>query len=157
MVLLRFAEQKSSRPVRPGIRRILAESSFRQMLSLEHTRSQRTGQFPALLTVETTSPRQAGTNSDLWPAILSVLQGTTRECDLTGWVETNVSIGVLLTEVIPDRGLTALRGRISSALRQKLTPEEFECIRLVTSTQPEELRMEADAVEGLCLARKQRG
>jgi hypothetical protein len=136
----RFADNRSRAFGWTGNRRVLPQSSFHQMLTLEHVRSERTRRPFALLTLETDRSGDAAADSEFWSLVLSVLHATTRESDLTGWVEPNASIGILLTEVTPDCGLHSLRGRVSVALQRKLTPEQFCRIRFVTPARPDALR-----------------
>lgn len=110
------------------------------MLALERLRSQRTGRPFALLMVGTDRSAQKGAGLGLWPSILEALTVTTRDSDMTGWIERNASIGVLLTEVSGDGALDSLRSRIIAVLKEKLTAEELRHIRFDTPAPAETLR-----------------
>jgi hypothetical protein len=142
-----ITDRRSRTPNRGGDRRILSEGAFRKMLTLEQVRSERTQRPFALAIVQVTCSPSSIAAPYLWPVILAALRTTTRESDVTGWIERDSAVGILLTEVIPDGGLQCVRSRISSVLQSVLGPEHFSLLRFDMSLQPETLRPAAHAAD----------
>ena len=126
--------------VRP--KEILSEKDFRRMLSLEQKRSERAQRPFAILLMETGRPHSSENNILALLNILSVLQTATRETDLMGWYETNISVGVMFTEIMMDNdlSLSTILSRISAILREKLSAEQFGQIKFSCDLYPEELK-----------------
>jgi len=120
---------------------ILSERAFHRMISLEEKRSKRTQRPFALLFMNLGRTVPVENNFRPLLNILSVLQANTRETDLIGWYETNVSVGVMFTEITVgnDLILGAILSRINATLRRKLTPEQFSQIKGSCVLFPEEL------------------
>jgi hypothetical protein len=120
---------------------ILSEKAFRRILSLEQKRSERT-QRPFALLLMDTGRALPNENAAVLRNILSVLQSATRETDLMGWHETNVSVGVMLTEIMLENHLilSAILSRINATLRDKLSGEHFSQIKFSCDLYPEQLR-----------------
>jgi hypothetical protein len=124
-----------------GSKEVLPEEAFRRMISLERKRSERTQRPFALLLMDTGRSFSNGDNAETLLNVLSVLQPATRETDLMGWYETNVSAGVMFTEITLDNNLIlgAILSRINATLREKLTTEQFSQIKFSCHLFPEEL------------------
>jgi hypothetical protein len=109
-------------------RSILHEDAFRRMLSLERKRAQRS-QKPFLLTLLEMENELAGERSRTTLAkILSALDSTTRETDVTGWYRSECVVGVMFTEIaLEDRTsiLATIMARVSETLRSHLTAQQF--------------------------------
>ena len=116
------------------------------MLSLEQKRSERTQRPFALLVMDAgrllpirrnMEPKKSGILLD----ILSGIQTETRETDLMGWYQTNVSVGVMFTEIMSDNALilNAILSRINKTLRLKFTTEQFNQITFSCQLFPEEV------------------
>jgi hypothetical protein len=124
-----------------GSKEVLREEAFRRMISLEQKRSERTQRPFALLLMDTGRllPNNKSARSLL--DVLSALQDDTRETDQMGWYESNVSVGVMFTEITLDDRLilSAILSRINATLREKLTTEQFSQIKFSYHLFPEEL------------------
>ena len=119
---------------------ILAEEIFLRMISLERKRSERTQRPFVLLLMDTGRNLSTEKNGRILLEILSSLQGATRETDVMGWYEANSVVGVMFTEITPDNNLvlSTILGRISDALRGRLTTEQFSQLKFSFHLFPEE-------------------
>jgi lipopolysaccharide/colanic/teichoic acid biosynthesis glycosyltransferase len=76
--------------------------------------------------------------------VLGLLSLATRETDVSGWYESHV-VGVMFTEItLEDRGaiLQVMMERVSDSLRDNLSAEQFQKIRLTVHLFPEEWKQE---------------
>lgn len=110
---------------------VLAEENFRRMISRERKRSERTQRPFVLLLMDTGHSLPNEKNGRVLLDILSALQAATRETDVMGWYEMNSVIGVIFTEITLDNKLilSPILSRISDALRDQLTTEQFSQIK----------------------------
>jgi hypothetical protein len=122
-------------------RSILREEAFRRMLSLERKRAQRS-QKPFLLTLLELESQPASEKSrKTLGKVLSALDSTTRDTDVTGWYKDECVVGVMFTEIaIEDRGsiLATIMTRVSETLRSHLTPQQFSQVGISFHLFPEE-------------------
>jgi hypothetical protein len=111
------------------------------MLALEQKRSERTLRPFALLLVDTQNLRPQENGARLILEVLAALQSDTRETDLIGWYEANVSAGVMFTEIMLDNRpiITAILSRMNESLRKQLTEQQFDQIKFSCQLFPEEL------------------
>jgi hypothetical protein len=111
------------------------------MLALEQKRSERTQRPFALLLVETQNLRPQESGPRLLLEVLAALQSDTRETDLIGWYQTNVSAGVMFTEIMLDNRpiLNAILSRMNASLRKQLTEKQFDQVKFSCQLFPEEL------------------
>jgi lipopolysaccharide/colanic/teichoic acid biosynthesis glycosyltransferase len=119
---------------------VLAEEVFCRMITLERKRSERTQRPFVLLLMETGCSLPAAKNSRILLEILSALQAATRETDVMGWYKSDSVVGVMFTEITLDSNLilSTILARISDALRNKLTTEQFGQIKFSFHVFPEE-------------------
>jgi hypothetical protein len=113
---------------------VLTEEAFRRMLRIEQIRSRRTQSPFALVTIETRRSQTAGNDFALLPKVLAVVRSVSRKSDLTGWMETGASIGVMLMDLQSEKRLDSYRSRILNELRKCLTPDQVSGIRFRCST-----------------------
>jgi hypothetical protein len=122
-------------------RSILREAAFRRMLSLERKRAQRSRK-PFLLTLLEMENQLASEKSrKTLGKVLSVLDSTTRETDVTGWYKDECVVGVMFTEIaIEDRSsiLATIMARVSDTLRSHLTSQQFNQVGISFHLFPEE-------------------
>jgi hypothetical protein len=120
---------------------VLSEESFRRMISLERRRSERSQRPFVLLLMDLGRSLPIEENVRILLKILAALQDVTRETDLMGWYETNVSVGVMFTDITLDKSLilNAILSRINGILREKFTAEQFSQINFLCRLFPEEL------------------
>ena len=109
-------------------RSILRDEAFQKMLALERKRAQRS-QKPILLTLLELQGQFASEKSrKTLGKILSVLDTTTRDTDVTGWYKDDCVVGVMFTEIGTEERssiLAAITARVTETLREHLTPQQF--------------------------------
>ena len=110
---------------------ILSEEAFRQMISHERKRSERSQRPFALLLIDTGRNRPGDKQGRVLLDMLSALQAATRETDFTGWYTTNSVVGVMFTEIILDNNavLSTILSRIGALLSERLETEQFSRIK----------------------------
>lgn len=110
---------------------ILSEEAFRQMISVERKRSERSQRPFVLLLIDTGRNQPGEKQGRVLLDMLSALQGATRETDFTGWYTTNSVVGVMFTEIILDNNavLSTLLSRIGALLRESLDTDQFSRIK----------------------------
>jgi lipopolysaccharide/colanic/teichoic acid biosynthesis glycosyltransferase len=126
-----------SLPMNPrsgGEHRILHEEAFKQMISVERKRTERSRKPFLLLLLEAGGAyRSSKTSGKVLANILSAMLASTRDIDVVGWYENEYIVGVMFTElVIEDRNsiLSKMLTRVSSILQDVLTFEQFNQISI---------------------------
>jgi exopolysaccharide biosynthesis polyprenyl glycosylphosphotransferase len=131
----------SFQPASVDNRSVLNAESFERMISLERKRSERSRK-PFLLTlVDTGTSLPSDKNGKVLSKILSAISLATRETDVTGWYKTGSIIGVMFTEIIAEDKysiVSTMLARISGALRDKLSSEQFSQISISFHLFPED-------------------
>ena len=132
MTLLRI--EKSSRPVDPllgwisGAREVLKEDTFRRTIAVERKRTERSRK-PFLLTLlEVANPNGPEESERVLDRMMSALLLSTRETDVIGWYKDRTTVGLIFTDlVVNDKSsiLSVILGKVSTTLRDELTPEQF--------------------------------
>ena len=114
-------------------RSVLDEASFHRMISLERKRTERTRKPFLLMLLDTGGHQHSQKNGHALSNILSVLLASTRETDVTGWYKDQTVVGVVFSELaIDDKNslLSRMLARVSNALRDSLTFEQFNQISI---------------------------
>jgi lipopolysaccharide/colanic/teichoic acid biosynthesis glycosyltransferase len=137
VTLLRI--EKSSRPVDPllgwisGAREVLKEDTFRRTLAVERKRTERSRK-PFLLTLlEVANPNGPEESRRVLDRMMSALLLSTRETDAIGWYKDRTIVGLIFTDlVVNDKSsiLSVILGKVSTTLRDELTPEQFTQISM---------------------------
>ncbi len=116
-----------------GERKILHEEAFKQMISVERKRTERSRKPFLLLLLEAGGYRSSETSGTILANISSAMLASTREIDVVGWYENQYIVGVMFTElVIDDRNsiLSKMLTRVSNILQDILTFEQFNQISI---------------------------
>jgi hypothetical protein len=122
-------------------RSILREDAFRRMLSLERKRAQRSQKPFLLALLEMENEFVAEKSRKTLGRILSALDSTTRETDVTGWYKDEGVVGVMFTEIaLEDRSsvVATIMARVSETLRGHLTAQQFSQVGISFHLFPEE-------------------
>ncbi len=121
-------------------RAIPTDEAFHRVISVERKRTARSRQ-PFLLMLLDIHNCLSHHNSSTLDSIISVLTSSTRETDITGWYKDNSVIGIMFTEIgrtAHEPIISNILGRLSSALRTRLAPGQFDQIAISFHLFPEE-------------------
>lgn len=136
----------SAERVFAGERRVLNEESFQHMLSIERKRTERSRKAFLLMLLDTGAG--AGRNSaKRLENIVPTLLVNTRETDITGWYKDGSVLGVMFTELeIEDKEpiLRTMLERVSGALRENLTFDQFNKVSISFHLFPENWNHDSD-------------
>lgn len=122
-------------------RTILNEHAFRQMISLERKRSERSRNSFLLMLLEMGQNLHPDKNESIPGSVLSALSRQTRETDAVGWYDDHSIVGIIFNEINhEDRGtaLSTLSARVRETLRGDLTFEQFDRMKLSCHVFPED-------------------
>jgi exopolysaccharide biosynthesis polyprenyl glycosylphosphotransferase len=123
-----------------GHDRILPEAYFHRMICLERKRAERSGNPFLLMLLDTGKNFASDKNGKVLENVLAALALSTRDTDLTGWYRGHEVLGIMFTEISPDFEksiLATILIRLSSALRDCLTLEQFSQITITFHLFPE--------------------
>jgi len=112
---------------------VLQEDAFRQMISIERKRTERSRKPFLLMLLGTGGRYTSEKNERILSNVLSVMTASTRETDVVGWYKNQSTVGVMFTELaIDDRDsiLSTILARVSNILRDHLTFEQFNEISI---------------------------
>ena len=127
---------------------VLDEQSFRQVISVERKRTERSRNLFLLMLVDT-GANATGVSNGVADNIIAALASETRETDVLGWHKFGQMLGVMFTEISQANRnsiLELMLGRMGEVLRQALPAEQFENVRLAFHLFPED--WEFDKPEG---------
>lgn len=119
----------------------LDEEAFCRMIAIERKRTERSETPLLLMLLDTETSGSASRNGTCLPRILPALQRITRETDITGWYREKSVVGVLLTELTDTSRnsiVSTMLTRVSTALRNQLSPDQVNSIRIAFQWFPEE-------------------
>ncbi len=120
---------------------VLPEEHFHRMICLERKRAERSGKPFLLMLLDTGRFAHSEKNSRLLQNVFSALGLSTRDTDVTGWYKNHSVVGVMFTEIAVDLKKSIMGTmllRVSSALRDCLTLEQFSQINISFHLFPEE-------------------
>ncbi len=112
---------------------VLNEESFKRMIAIERKRTERSREPFLLMLVEAGNPQRTEKHGKPLDRILSAMLSSTRETDIVGWYKDRITVGVMFTGLaIEDKNivLSTILSRVSAALRDELTTEQFSQISL---------------------------
>jgi exopolysaccharide biosynthesis polyprenyl glycosylphosphotransferase len=128
-------------PARAEDTSILAEEHFHRMIRLERKRAERSGKPFLLMLLDAGKFLPHQKHGKVLANVLSALALTTRDTDVTGWYKQNAVVGIMFTEIAVDLKksiLATMLLRVSSALRDCLTLEQFSQISISFHLFPED-------------------
>ncbi len=109
------------------------EESFKRTIAIERKRTERSREPFLLMLVEGGSSQLAEKRGKPLDRILSAMLSSTRETDVVGWYKDRITVGVMFTGLaVDDKNvvLSTILSRVSAALRDELTTEQFSQISL---------------------------
>ena len=114
-------------------REVLSEETFRRMIALERKRTERSREPFLLMLLEVGNHQASEKNGKALDNMIAVLVPSIRETDVIGWYKDRTAIGVMFTGLAIDEKnsiLGAILGRVSTTLRDKLTPDQFNQVSI---------------------------
>jgi lipopolysaccharide/colanic/teichoic acid biosynthesis glycosyltransferase len=111
----------------------LNEDTFRRLIAIERKRTERSKAPFVLMLLEVMNHQNLAKTKRALDSIVTALLGACRDTDIVGWYTENRTIGVMFTGlVVNDRNsiLGAILNRVSDALRNELTFEQFSQISI---------------------------
>src|SRR5215472_11996762 len=110
---------------------LLPEQHFQRAIVLERKRAERSGKSFLLMLVESSECSSSEERGRLMSDILLPLSLSTRETDILGWYNEDVSLGVIFTEISIENKASiseAMRTRITEVLRNRLNAGQLRQI-----------------------------
>ena len=135
VALIALSEESSS-----GERVVLNPEAFRRMIALERKRSERSRK-PFVLLLLDMGDRPTDKNGKILRKISSVLSGSTRDTDVTGWYASDSVVGVMFTEIAAEDSASipgTIIARVTDTLRSNLALEQFNRVRISFHVFPEQ-------------------
>lgn len=114
-------------------RNALGEDAFGRMIVVERKRTERSGKPFLLMLLEAGNHQGSEKNGKAVDTMVSTLLSSTRETDVVGWYKEWTTVGVIFTGLLVDDKhsiLNTILTRVSTALRDKLTFEQFNQVSI---------------------------
>ncbi len=111
----------------------LDEETFRQMIAIERKRTERSSAPFLLMLLEADSDQSAKKHRATLDAATAALLASSRDTDLIGWYKDREILGTIFTGlIVNDKGsiLETFLNKINATLREELSPEQFNQIRI---------------------------
>lgn len=124
-----------------GDRIALEEKVFKRMIAVERKRTERSQSPFVLMLMEMNGDHEQSWIKEALKAVLSALLATCRDTDLVGWYKDGEVIGVMFTALeikSNDSILNAILNRVSAALQDELTFEQFSQVGITFHIFPDE-------------------
>ncbi len=118
---------------------VVEETFFIRMLRLERKRTERSGKPFMLMLLDGEELFQANSGAETLAHIVAAISGSTRETDTLGWYEQGAKLAVLFAEIDTADGaaLGKVVERVTLALRQHLSAEQFKALKISFRVFPE--------------------
>src|SRR5262249_23411823 len=116
------------------------EESFAGILRFERMRTDRSQRLFLLLLLEFSPPPRNGRRQrqTLVKNVIQSLKLAIRQTDMMGWFKNNTVIGVIFTELRPERpAIGKILERVNTALRARVTPEQIATITVSVHVYPD--------------------
>ena len=121
-------------------RKALDEDTFRRVIAIERKRTERS-KAPFVLMLLEIEDQHAAKATRALDSGMDVLLATSRDTDMVGWYESKHTIGVLFTGLMAgDKSaiLTTILSRVSKTLREELTFEQFNLVKISLHYYPDD-------------------
>jgi lipopolysaccharide/colanic/teichoic acid biosynthesis glycosyltransferase len=136
----RFNQPKESNAVDPlpetaaiGQRTPLDETTFRRMIAIERKRTERSKAPFVLMLLEAVGDGSPKKNTATLIRVANALLSASRDTDLVGWYKHGAIVGTMFTGLIVNDKRTVLDtflAKVSAALQEELTADEFNQVRI---------------------------
>ena len=124
---------------------LIQEAAFVQMLRFERRRTERSGkQF--MLVLISSEDFHGESRGMLIGNLVSAISSTTRETDVLGWYERDLTLGLLMTEigVVEPSTINTIIEKISAAMQNAVDPEKYRQLTLTYRVFPHDLSKPSD-------------
>lgn len=114
-------------------RALLDETTFRRMIAIERKRTERSKAPFVLMLLETNSNHGQKKSSVTLSRVATALLASSRDTDLVGWYKNDAIVGTIFTGLIVNDKRAALDtflAKVSAALQEELTADEFNEVRI---------------------------
>jgi lipopolysaccharide/colanic/teichoic acid biosynthesis glycosyltransferase len=114
-------------------REVLNEGTFRRMIAVERKRTERSREPFLLMLLEVGNHQGSEKNGKALDNMLSVLLLSIRETDVIGWYKDRTAVGAMFTGLAGnDKNsiLSVILSRVSTTLRDQLTPDQFNQVSI---------------------------
>ena len=138
--MTRSNQTKASNAVDPlleagviGQRTPLDETTFRRMIAIERKRTERSKAPFVLMLLEAVSEGGSKKNSITLHRVATALLSASRDTDLVGWYKEDAIVGTMFTGLIVNDKRSVLDtflAKVSAALQEELTADEFNQVRI---------------------------
>jgi lipopolysaccharide/colanic/teichoic acid biosynthesis glycosyltransferase len=131
---------------------VIQEATFVQLLRLERRRTERSGkQFMLVLISGEDFCTESG--GILINHVVTAVSSSTRETDVLGWYERNVTLGLLMTEIgqADTATIATVIKKISTAVQNAVNPEKYSRLTMIFRVFPQEATELSDNEEDLIL------
>lgn len=115
------------------VREIFPENIFMRTIAVERKRTERSGEPFLLMLLETGNHQGSERNEKALDNILSVLPSSIRETDVIGWYKNRTTVGIIFTGLAcNDKSsiLSVILSKVSTTLRDQLTPDQFNQVSI---------------------------
>lgn len=133
--------ERATEPLSVGDRIALEEKVFKRMIAIERKRTERSQSPFVLMLMEMQGCTSQHRMQEALKSVLAALLAACRDTDLVGWYEENRVVGAMFTGLeIKNQNsiLNAILNRVSAALQDELTFEEFGQVRITFHIFPDE-------------------
>jgi lipopolysaccharide/colanic/teichoic acid biosynthesis glycosyltransferase len=119
---------------------VIHEAAFVQMLRFERRRAERSGKKFMLVLIGS-KDFLAGSGDLLVDNLTSAIYSCTRETDVLGWYERDVTLGLLMTEIgkVDESTVSTIMQKISLSIQRVVSPDRYKWLRLIFRVFPQEV------------------
>ena len=137
------AQSQASQPFvfDDGSSRVIPERQFRQMLSRERKRSERSRKHLVLMLIDSELLPKSKNDRDVLGQMAEAVSQVVRETDLTGWFEEGSVIGVLFTELGTadvSSAFTVIEAKVKAGLQGAFKSSQLGHLRITLYIFPED-------------------
>ena len=114
-------------------RTALDETTFRRMIAIERKRTERSKAPFVLMLLEAVGDRNPKKSTVTLHRVAAALLSASRDTDLVGWYKEDAIVGTMFTGLIVNDKravLDTFLAKVSAALQEELTADEFNQVRI---------------------------
>jgi lipopolysaccharide/colanic/teichoic acid biosynthesis glycosyltransferase len=115
-----------------GAREVLNEETFKRTIAIERKRTERSKKPFLLALLEVANHQGSQENERILDGMVNAMLLSSRETDVIGWYKDRTTVGVMFTDLVASEKssiLSVILGKVSIALRDQLTPDQFTQVR----------------------------